>query len=159
MAQNRFPAARHGVAAVPPGVVRQVDIELFAGAGGLSLGLQQAGMRTEHLFELDPYCCQTLRANGAQNGGQILGRVEEVDVRLVEWSRFEHGVALVSGGAPCQPFSLGGKHLASRDGRNLFPEVHRAIRALKPAIVVLENVQGLTTDLVQLAVFGKINEH
>jgi site-specific DNA-cytosine methylase len=47
------------------------------------------------------------------------------------------------GGRPCQPFSLGGKHLAEQDGRNLFPEVFRAVRALQPKAVLLENVRGL----------------
>jgi len=52
-------------------------------------------------------------------------------------------VDLLAGGAPCQPFSLGGRHRGDGDGRNMFPEVFRAIRALRPKIVLLENVRGL----------------
>ena len=53
---------------------------------------------------------------------------------------------LLAAGAPCQPFSLAGKHRASEDGRNLFPEVVRAVRELKPAAILIENVRGLLRD-------------
>jgi DNA (cytosine-5)-methyltransferase 1 len=66
-----------------------------------------------------------------------------VDVRDIDWSRAKGPVRLIAGAAPCQPFSLGGAHLAEQDERNLFPEVLRAVRELRPAVVLLENVRGL----------------
>ena len=121
-----------------------VDIELFAGAGGLALGFQAAGFIPTYLFEIDKHSCATMRANHVSRGGILHGEVVEGDVREVDWSEYQDPVRLLAAGAPCQPFSLAGKHRANRDGRNLFPEVLRAVRALHPAAVVLENVQGLT---------------
>ncbi len=122
----------------------EIDIELFAGAGGLALGFQAAGFLPSYLFEIDNHSCETMRKNHVSRGGILNGQVVEGDVRDVDWSKYGNPVRLLTGGAPCQPFSLAGKHKANLDGRNLFPEVFRAIRTLKPRAVVLENVQGLT---------------
>ena len=121
-----------------------IDIELFAGAGGMTLGLTEAGLPPNHLFELDKYCCTTLRHNSEGPSPRITGEVHEEDVAEVEWDRFDRPVRLLSGGPPCQPFSFGGKHLAERDGRNQFPATLRAVRELQPQAVLLENVPGLT---------------
>lgn len=121
-----------------------VDIELFAGAGGLALGLCEAGFHSRYLFEIDKHSCSTLRHNHRSKGGVLTGEVIEGDVSEVHWDEYPQGVRLLAGGAPCQPFSLAGKHRANKDGRNLFPEVLRAIRGLHPLAVILENVQGLT---------------
>jgi DNA (cytosine-5)-methyltransferase 1 len=118
-----------------------VDIELFAGAGGLALGLAAAGLPPDHLFEQSAYCCNTLQKNSTGSQPRITGQIHEENVALVDWSRFPP-VRVLSGGPPCQPFSLGGKHLAERDDRNEFPSAIRAIRELKPAVVLLENVPG-----------------
>lgn len=130
-------------------VPREIDIELFAGAGGLALGLQQAGFIPDYLFEIDKHSCVTMRANHISKKGLLHGEIKEGDIREVDWSNYRMPVRLLAGGAPCQPFSLGGKHLANRDGRNLFPEVLRAIRSLRPLVIVLENVQGLTRPSFQ----------
>jgi len=114
------------------------DVELFAGAGGLTLGLSAAGLPPDHLFEQNKHCCNTLR----QNSVRITGQIHEEDVAGVDWSRFGQPVRVLSGGPPCQPFSLAGKHLAERDDRNEFPAALRAIRELQPAVVLLENVPG-----------------
>jgi len=118
------------------------DVELFAGAGGLTLGLAAAGLGPDHLFEQNKHCCNTLRKNAGGSRPRILGQIYEEDVATVDWSRFGP-VRVLSGGPPCQPFSLAGKHLAERDDRNQFPATLRAIRNLQPAIVLLENVPGL----------------
>jgi len=117
-------------------------VELFAGGGGLALGLKSAGFDHSVLIERDHHSCATLRANAGL--GAPLGEttVVEADVRTVAWA--DSPVELLSGGAPCQPFSLGGKHRAQGDDRNLFPEVMRAVRTLKPRAVLMENVKGLT---------------
>ncbi len=135
------PAARKGnVAPLKNGFI---DIELFAGAGGLSLGLAAAGLPPDYLFELERNCCATLRHNAKGKTPHILGQIRQEDVASVDWSTFKQPVRLLSGGPPCQPFSFGGKHLAERDGRNQFPATLRAVRDLRPAAVLLENVPGL----------------
>lgn len=120
-----------------------IDIELFAGAGGLTLGLAAAGLPPDHLFELDKHCCATLRHNAQGATPRITGQVHQEDVADTDWSRFDRPVRLLSGGPPCQPFSFAGKHLADRDGRNQFPAALRAVRDLRPQAVLLENVPGL----------------
>jgi DNA (cytosine-5)-methyltransferase 1 len=120
-----------------------LDIDLFAGAGGLAIGLERAGFSPTAMYEKDKYACETLRWNLTSNTPTLQGSVEETDVAEVEWQPNGQTVRLLAAGAPCQPFSLGGKHLAEQDGRNLFPEIFRAVRALRPKAVLLENVRGL----------------
>lgn len=122
---------------------KAVDIEIFAGAGGMTLGLQRAGFRFSHLFELDSHTCTTLENNHITKGGVLHGEIHREDVTKLDWSNYSKPVRLLASGAPCQPFSLAGRHLADKDDRNMFPEVLRAMRALQPRAVLLENVQGL----------------
>jgi DNA (cytosine-5)-methyltransferase 1 len=121
-----------------------LDINLFAGGGGLALGLKAAGFAVGRVYEIDPVSCKTLRRNA---GSTLLNvAVEEGDVAKVDWSAITKPVRLLAGGVPCQPFSLGGKHRADRDERNLFPEVFRAVRKLRPEVLVVENVRGLLRE-------------
>ena len=119
------------------------NLEIFAGAGGMTLGLQKAGFQFSHVFEIDPHTCETLRNNHSSNGGLLHGEVHEEDVSNLNWEEIRGSIRLLAAGAPCQPFSLAGRHLADKDERNMFPEVLRAIRSLRPQAVMLENVQGL----------------
>lgn len=116
-------------------------VELFAGAGGLGLGLEKCGFEPALVVEWDKWCCDTLKENKASdsNGWNI----EMADVRDVNFSDLTD-VSLVSGGPPCQPFSLGGRHKAVSDKRDMFPEAVRAVRELQPKAFVFENVKGLT---------------
>ena len=116
------------------------DIELFGGAGGLALGLRQAGFVPRLIVESDSRCCETLRANTERH--IQAQEICEIDVREVDFKEFE-GVSLLSAGAPCQPFSIGGLRLGQEDHRDLFPEVIRAVRETAPRAFVLENVRGL----------------
>lgn len=123
-----------------------LDINLFAGAGGLALGLVAAGFSPQLLYEVDPYACTTLRENAVPIDPPISDGVREVDIRNVAWSEIldlQTPVRLLAAGVPCQPFSLGGKHLADKDPRNLFPEFLIAVRQLNPQAVFIENVRGL----------------
>lgn len=119
-----------------------IDLDLFAGAGGLAIGLKAAGFGPTQMYELDKHSCKTLRTNAAAEPPTLAGTVPEGDVQSVDWTTLKDTVRLLAAGAPCQPFSLGGKHRAQHDGRNLFPEVLRAIRSLRPQAVLLENVRG-----------------
>lgn len=120
------------------------SIDLFAGAGGLALGIHQSGLSSVGLVEFNRQACETLRRNATSAEIGTDWPVLETDARLVNYHALADSVDLLAGGAPCQPFSLGGKHRGDEDGRNMFPEVFRAIRALRPKAIVLENVRGLT---------------
>ncbi len=112
-------------------------LELFAGAGGLALGVERAGFDTVGLIEHDKDCTETLKRN-RPNWNVIHSKVEDID-----YSEFV-GIDVLSGGFPCQAFSSAGKRLGFKDKRgNLFFEMMRPIRELKPSIVLAENVQGL----------------
>ena len=121
------------------------SIELFAGAGGLGMGLHRAGFRPVQVIERDPYCCDTLRENQGLDRSLVSDwPLLQGDVRAVDFRPHEGALDLVSGGPPCQPFSLGGKHGAYDDVRDMFPQAVRAVREAKPRAFVFENVKGLT---------------
>ncbi|MBK1976553.1 DNA (cytosine-5)-methyltransferase 1 [Brevundimonas sp. UYEF29] len=117
------------------------SIELFAGAGGLGLGVAGAGFDHAAVVEWDRWACETLKDNKPWP-------VTQGDVRLVSYDGLGT-IDLVSGGPPCQPFSLGGKHNAHLDHRDMFPEAIRAVRELRPRAFVFENVKGLTRATFQ----------
>ncbi|MDR1246998.1 MAG: DNA cytosine methyltransferase [Clostridiales Family XIII bacterium] len=120
------------------------SLELFCGTGGLALGLHQAGFEPKALIEWDKDSCDNIRAN-IERGYTGIGEwnVMQTDVRLVRYSDFGGDVQFVTGGPPCQPFSLGGRHKANADARDMFPEAVRAVRELCPQGFVFENVKGL----------------
>jgi DNA (cytosine-5)-methyltransferase 1 len=121
------------------------SIELFAGAGGLGMGLHRAGFHPETVVEWDRDCCDTVRENQAFDHPVVRAwPLVEGDVRRVDFSAFEGRLDLVSGGPPCQPFSLGGKHKAYDDARDMFPQAIRAVREARPRAFIFENVKGLT---------------
>ena len=120
------------------------SLELFAGAGGLALGIGRAGFTHSAVVEWNHNACDTIRGN--QERAVIDWPLFEADVRAFDYSPFENQVDLLAGGPPCQPFSIGGKHRGQDDTRNLFPEAVRAVRELKPKAILLENVKGLLRE-------------
>jgi DNA (cytosine-5)-methyltransferase 1 len=121
-------------------------IELFAGAGGLGMGVSLAGFTPEMVVEWDRWCCDTLRENRKLKGSVIRAWPEPIegDVREVGYEQFEGKIDLVTGGPPCQPFSIGGRHMAHDDHRDMWPEAVRAVRETRPRAFIFENVKGLT---------------
>lgn len=120
------------------------SIELFTGAGGLALGLSLAGFKHELLVEADAQACATIRANKERGISHVKDwPLRETDVRTIEYDAFLPDVDVLAAGVPCQPFSHGGKKLGDYDERNMFPEVTRAARALRPKAILIENVRGL----------------
>lgn len=121
-------------------------IELFAGAGGLGMGISKAGFRPAQIVEWDRWCCDTIRENRRAKAGGLghWPAPTEGDIRQVNFRAHEGKIDLVSGGPPCQPFSLGGKHRAHADTRDMWPEAVRVVRETRPRAFVFENVKGLT---------------
>ena len=112
------------------------SLELFSGAGGLALGLEQAGFDGVGFVERDTNAVKTLRLNRPD------WNVLDGDVRDIDYKQFSD-VDLVAGGPPCQPFSMGGKAKGKDDSRDMFPEAVRAVRELQPRAFIFENVRGL----------------
>lgn len=113
-------------------------LEICAGAGGQSRGLELAGFDHEMAVEIDADACETLRLNRPS------WNVTEGDVREVSGHSFR-GIDLIAGGVPCPPFSIAGKQLGHADDRDLFPEALRIIREARPLAIMLENVKGLSS--------------
>lgn len=120
-------------------------IELFAGAGGLGIGVSRSGFTPVQVVEWDSWCCETIRENKNRGVFPISHWPEptDLDIRKVDFRHFENTVELITGGPPCQPFSLGGKHRAYEDDRDMWPQAVRAVREAKPKAFIFENVKGL----------------
>ena len=113
-------------------------IELFAGAGGLALGLEQAGINDVEFVEFNHQACNTLRTNRPD------WNVIESDIHDVNFKPYRDKIDFVSGGAPCQAFSYAGKRLGFGDTRGtLFAEFARCVKEVSPKMFLFENVQGL----------------
>lgn len=114
------------------------SIELFAGAGGLALGLEKAGFDVAMLNEIDHDACSTLRFNRTK------WNVVERDIKDVNFSKYRNKIDFLSGGFPCQAFSYAGNKLGFEDTRGtLFFELARAIKETNPKVFMAENVRGL----------------
>jgi DNA (cytosine-5)-methyltransferase 1 len=121
------------------------SVELFTGAGGLALAIEKAGFHHDAVVERDKDCCDTIRENKARGFALLDGwRLFSGDVRDFDYTTVRGDVDLLAGGPPCQPFSIGGKHKAYDDQRDMFPQIVRAVRELRPRAMLVENVKGLT---------------
>ncbi|MFC4398531.1 DNA (cytosine-5-)-methyltransferase [Mariniflexile soesokkakense] len=113
-------------------------LELFAGAGGLAIGMEKAGLKCAALNEIDKWACQTLRKNRPH------WNVLEGDIKNFDFSEYRHNIDVVTGGFPCQAFSYAGKKLGLNDARGtLFYEFARVVQEVNPPICIGENVRGL----------------
>jgi len=114
-------------------------LDLFSGIGGFSLGLEKAGFTTKAFCEMDPFCKLVLNKHWKDipvydniktlNGTQI-----EKDIGAID---------IITGGFPCQPYSVAGKQKGTNDDRYLWPEMFRVIKEVQPTFVIAENVKGL----------------
>lgn len=113
-------------------------LELFAGAGGLAVGMEKAGLKCVALNEIDKWACKTLRRNRPN------WKVYEGDVKSFDFSEYHNKIDVVTGGFPCQAFSYAGKKLGLNDARGtLFYEFARVVKEVNPPICIGENVRGL----------------
>jgi DNA (cytosine-5)-methyltransferase 1 len=126
--------------------IKTTSVELFAGAGGLALGFENAGISHHELLEINPDAANTLKLNRPD------WNIIQADVRDVDFNNLatlvttEGSADVVCGGFPCQAFSYAGHKLGFEDTRGtLFFEFARCIKAAQPKVVVGENVRGLLT--------------
>ncbi|MEI8363810.1 MAG: DNA (cytosine-5-)-methyltransferase [Betaproteobacteria bacterium] len=114
-------------------------LEIFSGAGGLAKGLELSGFEHAAFVEFNKHACNSLYENFNPE------RVFFGDIKDFNFDNLEQ-IDLVAGGPPCQPFSLGGKHGANQDNRDMFPYAIQAIERLSPKAFVFENVKGLLRE-------------
>jgi DNA (cytosine-5)-methyltransferase 1 len=120
-----------------------LSAELFAGCGGLALGMSRAGFRHKHMAEFDRDAVATVLHNKARGIEHVCDwPISLQDVREIDWKKLT-SLDLVSGGPPCQPFGIGGKKRGQDDDRDMWPEAIRAVREAKPRLVLFENVRNL----------------
>lgn len=111
-------------------------LEIFSGAGGLAKGLELSGFEHIAFVEFNKHACASLAENFDPTR-IFFGDIKDFNLDTLE------NVDIVAGGPPCQPFSLGGKHGADQDSRDMFPYAIRAIEKLAPKAFIFENVKGL----------------
>ena len=112
--------------------------------GGSGIGASQAGFKPVAVIDWDRWACDTIRENAQQDREPFRNwPLQEIDVRKFSFNEITGPVDLITGGPPCQPFSLGGLHRAFLDERDMFPQAIRAVREVKPRAFVFENVKGL----------------
>ncbi|MFY9610923.1 MAG: DNA cytosine methyltransferase [Blastocatellia bacterium] len=120
------------------------SVELFVGAGGLAMGVSQAGFRHQAVVEWDKNACDTIRENQKRKVAPVFRwPLFECDIREFNFGCLPKDLDLLAGGPPCQPFSLGGKHRGHEDERDMFPATVRVVRQMKPRAFLFENVKGL----------------
>jgi DNA (cytosine-5)-methyltransferase 1 len=112
------------------------SLEIFSGTGGLAKGLEIAGFEHASFVEFNKDACASLRQNFDLN---IVYEGDIINFDLTTLANID----MVAGGPPCQPFSLGGKHKAHHDSRDMFPYAIRCIEYLQPKAFFFENVKGL----------------
>jgi DNA (cytosine-5)-methyltransferase 1 len=136
-------------------------LDLFASAGGMSLGLQQAGIKTICAVEIDPIRAATFASH---TRSEIL----VADIRALDFHRYRGKVEIVCGGPPCQPFSSGGLRKSAADERDMIPSFIRVVQEVRPAAFIMENVPGLQSGdrfeyflsvLKELESFGYTTSH
>ena len=115
------------------------SFEIFSGAGGLAKGLELAGFQHAAFVEFNRHASASLSEN-FNSARVFFGDIKDFDLDTLEQ------VDIVAGGPPCQPFSLGGKHRANQDSRDMFPYAIRAIERLAPKAFIFENVKGLLRE-------------
>ncbi len=120
------------------------SVELFSGAGGLALGMAKSGFSHKLLVEFNRDAVDTLVMNHDKRQAQIkYWNIKHDDVKNISFEKYKNDLSVVAGGPPCQPFSIGGKHQAFNDNRDMFPQAVRAVRESVPESFIFENVKGL----------------
>lgn len=129
-------------------------VDLFAGCGGLSLGMEQAGFQVVFASDIDPICSLTYMENRALSADNMfVGDIAELNRRYFEFERKFKDVALVCGGPPCQGFSMANRQRLINDPRNvLYKEYLIFLKKARPKFFVMENVKGMLNKVEEILV-------
>jgi len=111
-------------------------LDLFSGIGGFALALEKVGFKTVGFCEVDPYCRLLLQKHWK-------GVTIHHDIKRLEAKDIKEPIDILTGGFPCQPYSVAGKQKGTDDNRYLWPDMFRVIKEIKPTFVVAENVRGI----------------
>ena len=111
-------------------------LDLFSGIGGFSLALEKVGFKTIAFCENDPYCRLLLQKHWK-------GVTIHNDIKKLEAKDIKEPIDILTGGFPCQPYSVAGKQKGTDDNRCLWPDMFRIIKEVKPTFVIAENVRGI----------------
>ena len=111
-------------------------LDLFSGIGGFSLALEKVGFKTVGFCEVDPYCRLLLQKHWK-------GVTIHHDIKKLEAKDIREPIDILTGGFPCQPYSVAGKQKGTDDNRYLWPDMFRVIKEIKPTFVIAENVRGI----------------
>jgi DNA (cytosine-5)-methyltransferase 1 len=117
-------------------------LDLFSGIGGFALGLQKVGFETVAFCDIEKYCQHLLKQKW--NGIKIYSDVREITKEKFKADGIE-SPEIITGGFPCQPFSVAGSRKGTDDNRHLWPEMFRIIKEFKPRWVIGENVRGIVS--------------
>jgi len=111
-------------------------LDLFSGIGGFSLALEKVGFKTVAFCENDPYCRLLLQKHWK-------GVTIHHDIKKLEAKDIKEPIDILTGGFPCQPYSVAGKQKGTNDNRYLWPDMFRVIKEVKPTFIIAENVRGI----------------
>lgn len=127
-------------------------IDLFAGAGGLSLGLEQAGFEPCFVNEIVPQYCATYKSNRElPNERYYIGDINDLNEQFNQYAHFFQGALLVCGGPPCQGFSMANRQRIIDDPRNqLYKAYLTFLSKVRPQFFIMENVKGMATKIDEI---------
>ena len=111
-------------------------LDLFSGIGGFSLALERVGFTTVGFCEVDPYCRLLLQKHWK-------GVTIHHDIKKLEAKDIKEPIDILTGGFPCQPYSVAGKQKGTNDDRYLWPDMFRVIKEVRPTWIIAENVRGI----------------
>lgn len=135
------------------------ELSLFTGAGGGILGSKLLGWKTVGYVEWEPYCQRVIRQrieDGIFDNAPIFGDIRAFNSEGYA-EQYKGMVDIVTGGFPCQPFSVAGKQLGADDPRNMWPETIRTIRTIRPRFAFLENVPGILVSGYFATILGDLH--
>lgn len=131
---------------------RHLLVDLFAGCGGLSTGMENAGFTPWFVNEIVPQYCDTYKANHQLPEGHCyVGDINELNNYIQDYKGFLQGIDLVCGGPPCQGFSTANRQRIIDDPRNsLYRAYLQFLQYVRPKFFVMENVVGMAKKLPEI---------
>ena len=133
-------------------IMKKKFIDLFAGCGGLSLGMENAGFQVIFASDIDPICSQTYMSNRSLKEDQMfVGDISDLNRKYMKFSNKFNDISLVCGGPPCQGFSMANRQRLINDPRNnLYKEYLIFLKNSRPKFFVMENVKGMLNKIDEI---------